>query len=288
MKRRWLIPMVLCLNLVVVLTGTSFAQKVRESEEIHRSFRFADGVQKRSLVVDNIRGGISVTGYDGMTIELIVRKEIEAESKEKIEEAKREIVLDIKEERDKVVLYVDAPWRTRDGINYKGWHYYGYDATYDFELKVPHKTSLYLKTVGKGKVIVEDVEGEFEVQNVNGGIEMMNVNGPADVSTVNGPVDVVFTDNPKSDCSFRTVNGKVEVKLLEGLSADLRFKTFNGSVYTDFDVTTVPIEQASAGEKKGRRWVYRRHSWFGVRAGNGGPRFSFDTLNGSIYVLKQD
>ena len=157
MNRRWHIPMVLCLNLVVVFTGVSLAQKVRESEEIRRSFRFADDVQKRSLVVDNIRGGIRVTGYDGKTIELIVRKEIEAESKEKIEEAKREIVLDIKEERDKVVLYVDAPWRSRDGINYKGWHYYGYDATYDFELKVPHKTSLYLKTVGKGKVIVEDV-----------------------------------------------------------------------------------------------------------------------------------
>jgi hypothetical protein len=41
-------------------------------------------------------------------------------------------------------------------------------------------------------------------------------------------------------------------------------------------------------EKRGMRYVYRRNRAYSVRVGKGGPEFSFDTLNGSIYVLKHD
>ena len=288
MKRQLLTFIMLGSSIALISVGCAFAQKVRENEEIRRSVKFAPDAQQRKLVVDNINGEITVTGYDGETIELVAQKEIEAESKEKIEEAKQEVVLEVKEEKNKVILYVDAPWRTRDGINYRGWHYYGYEVTYDFELKVPRKTSLYLKTVNHGKVIVKDMEGEFEVKNVNDGIEMSGIKGPVKAGTVNGRVKVAFAQNPESECSFRTVNGKVEVSLRDGLNADLKLKTFNGQVYTDFDVTDLPRKIATVEEQKGRRKIYRRGGFFSVRVGKGGPEFSFDTLNGNIYILKQD
>jgi hypothetical protein len=289
MRRLWIEILLISCGLMVLPVGCAVGQRNAHSdrEEIKRSFRLAD-TDHRQLVVDNINGEINVVGYDGDSIELVAHKEIKAESDEKIEEAKREVKLEIKEEKNKIILYVDAPWRSGDGIHYRGWHYYGYDVTYDFDLKVPHKISLYLKTVNHGKVLVQSVEGEFEVNNVNAGIEMSDINGPALVRTVNGPIKVSFTKNPGSECSFKTVNGKIEVVLQDGLNADMKLKTFNGKVYTDFDVSSVPREDRTIGERKGSRWIYRRGGSQTVRVGKGGPEFSFDTLNGSIYVLKHD
>ena len=289
MRHRWTeIVMIVC-GLTVLPVGCAIGQSnaLSEKEEIKKNFRLSDSGH-RQLVVDNINGEINVVGYDGDTIELVAHKEIKAEDAEKLEEAKREIKLEIKEEKNKIVLYVDAPWRTNDGINYMGWHYYGYDAIYDFDLKVPHKISLYLKTINHGKVMVQSVEGEFEVNNVNAGIEMTDINGPALVRTVNGPIKVSFTRNPDSECSFKTVNGKIEVVLHDGLNANIRLKTFNGKVYTDFDAVSMPQEDRAVKEQRGSRWIYRRGSSYGVRIGKGGPELSFDTLNGSIYVLKHD
>jgi hypothetical protein len=289
MRHQWIVAAMLCWGTMILPAGCALGQRnaLSEREEIKQTFRLADN-NHRQLVVDNINGEINVVGYDGDTIELIAHKEIKAESEGKIKEAKQEVKLDIREEKGKIILYVDAPWRTGDGINYRGWHYYGYDVIYDFDLKVPHRMSLYLKTVNHGKIQVKGVEGEFEVNNVNAGIEMNDINGPALVRTVNGPIKVSFTRNPDGECSFKTVNGKIEVVLHEGLNADVKLKTFNGKVYTDFDFTSLPRDDRTVEERKGLRRIYRRGGSYGVRIGKGGPEFSFDTLNGSIYILKQD
>jgi hypothetical protein len=289
MRHRWIEILLIGWGLIFVPAGCAVGQKnaFSEKEDITKSFRLADA-DHRQLVVDNINGEINVVGYDGDSIELVAHKEIKAESNEKIAEAKQDVKLEIKEEKNKIVLYVDAPWRNGDGVNYRGWHYYGYDVIYDFDLKVPHKMSLFLKTVNHGKVLVQSVEGEFEVRNVNAGIEMSDINGPALVKTVNGPIKISFTRNPSSQCSFKTVNGKIEVVLHEGLNADVKLKTFNGKVFTDFDVSSVPQDDRTVEERKGSRRIYRRGGSYTVRIGKGGPEFSFDTLNGSIYVLKRD
>ncbi|MCI0707438.1 MAG: hypothetical protein L0Y80_08155 [Ignavibacteriae bacterium] len=292
---------------LAVFSSLAIGQDVTEKEEIRKTF-VLKGVEDKRILLDNTDGSIEVKGYDGNEIQLVVRKEIEAESERKIQEAKEEVILDIKEETDKLLIYVDAPWRRSDGsINYRGYEYYGYRVKHDFELRVPKKMSLYLRTVNQGKVTVQDVEGEFEVRNVNEGIEMLNIAGPARVATVNGPIKVTFTKNPKSDCSFKTVNGNVEVEFQEGLSAVLRFKTFNGEVYTDFDVTDLPPGDRLVETKKRGKKVYRRGDFFSVRVGEGGvdvdfqkkswsssaradeggPEFLFNTLNGDIYIVKQ-
>jgi hypothetical protein len=287
MKYQWCKSAWFVVSFIVMPAACALSQKIIDKEDIKRSFRIGDA-DHRQLVVDNIDGAIEVVGYDGETVELVAHRETEAESKDKIDEAKQQVKLDIKEEKNKIVFYVDAPWRNGECINYKGWHYYGYRVRYDFELKVPRKTSLYLSTVNHGKVMVEGVEGEFDVKNVNAGIEMSDVAGPAEVRTVNGPIKVSFTKNPPSECSFKTVNGKIEVVLHDGLNADMKLKTFNGKVYTDFDVSTLPPNHSTIEERDGTRRIFRRGGSYSVRIGKGGPEFSFDTLNGSIYILKQD
>jgi len=265
------------------------ANHVTQKDEIQKTLQFKDPASvTKEILVDNINGSINVEGYDGDVVQLVVHKSINADTDRKLEEAKANITLDITEEQDRILLYVNTPWRCADGSsNYRGREYYGYDVQYDFEIKVPRKVNAILKTVNDGEIRVKGIEGEFTVRNVNGNIEMANIGGSGNVSTVNGDVTVAFLKNPTEPSSFKTVNGKVDVKFQEGLSADLRLKTFNGEAYTDFAVEPLPSRPPTAKRSKHLN-VYRGGEFALVRVGRGGPELSFDTLNGDIYIARND
>jgi hypothetical protein len=236
--------------------------------------------------VDNVQGSIVVTEYDGETVEMTAIRRTRAKSDEKFREASEDVVLEIQELRNRIEVVVDAPWRDRwNRHDSRGYRYYGYDVSFDFELKVPRTLNLYLHTVSDGDIEVRDVAGAFEIKNVNGNVTMNGVSGSGHASSVNGSVYVGFKKNPEEECAFRTVNGSVEVSFQDPLSADLFLKTFNGKAYTDFDVTPVPRTVPAIREKRGKK-IYRAGDAYVVRAGVGGPRLAFDTLNGSIHILK--
>ncbi|HTP12110.1 MAG TPA: hypothetical protein VMM37_00700, partial [Bacteroidota bacterium] len=178
----------IAVSVFLILPSLGLGEKVEDKQEIRKTLHFQSSALPRRILVDNIRGSIDVQGYDGDSVELVVHRTNFAESDDKLDEAKKDVTVDIKEEKDRILLYVDAPWRTSEGINYRGWRYYGYDVECDFELKVPRKTDFYVKTVNDGDVTVRGLEGDFEVKNVNGGIEMEDVAGAGIAGTVNGPV----------------------------------------------------------------------------------------------------
>lgn len=195
--------------------------------------------------------------------------------------------MEIKEDANSIVLYVEAPYRRRDGsIHHRAWRYYGYDVTYDFELKVPYETDLYLKTINEGEIKVKDMKGDFELNNINGGIEAIDIDGSGRIYALNGDVQAQFAKNPTADWYFGSLNGEVEVLFLKDLSADFRIKNFNGDVYTDFDVAYLPPREATRKRERGK-FVYKSDGAFGVRVGNGGPEIEFDSFNGDIYITKK-
>ncbi len=272
----------LCLLLVI---PAARCQDVRE-ETITRTLRFPTTGSERSLLVDNVQGSIVVTAYDGETVEMTAIRRTRAKSDEKFREASEDVVLEIQELRSRLEVVVDAPWRDRwthhDSRDYR---YYGYDVSFDFALKVPRTLNLYLHTVNDGDIEVRDVNGSFEIKNVNGNVTMTGVSGSGHASSVNGSLRVGFKTNPEEECTFRTVNGSVEVSFQDPLAADLYLKTFNGKAYTDFDVTAAPKTVPAVSEKRGKK-IYRAGDAYVVRSGGGGPRLAFDTLNGSIHILK--
>ena len=279
--------LIIALLTLCAASGT-LAGDIVERDTLKRTLKFA-GAGDRRILVDNVNGWIDVTGYDGDDVELVAYRRIDAESRSRLEEAKREVTLDIREDGDRIALYVDAPWRRNDGsVNYRGWDYYGYSVEYDFELRVPATTDFTLKTVNSGDIVARKLTGDFEVRNVNGDVELIGIAGSGNVSTVNGDIEVAFTKNPPEASSFRTVNGKVDVEFPGKVSANLRFKTMNGDVYTDFPVKSLPREAAYREKRNGMK-VYKSGDAFTVEAGGGGPELSFDTLNGDIYLsLKGD
>jgi len=273
-----------CLTLSLAVCLGASGLDVEEKETIQKTFNLAAAA--RELRIDNIDGAIHVAGQAGSDIEFVIEKTLRAESREKIDFARQEVKLDLSQKENVVRAYVDAPWRCRDGgINYRGWRFHGYRVRFDFEVKVPPSTRLFLRTVNDGEIRVENTAGEFDIENVNGGLEMTEIGGSGRAYALNGKVRAVFSQNPKADSFFGSLNGKLEALFREGLSADLLFKTFNGNVYTDFPVTSLP-SRPPISERRDGKYVYKSDGFFGVRAGNGGPELKFDAFNGNIHVLK--
>lgn len=257
---------------------------VQERETIQKSFSMA-GAAHKSLEIDNVWGSIEVVGTNSDQVQLTMNKSTRAESKDKLEQARKEVTLDITEQPGSLKLSVNGPFRCHcdDGCGHR--EFEGYVVKMDFKLQVPRDIDVKVKTVNEGRVVVRDISGSFLVRNVNGDVEMSNIAGSGTARTVNGPVKVTFRQNPREASDFQTVNGNVELGFAQSLAADFRFKTFNGGIYSDFPVTALPV-RAAQEERHGSKFVFRADRYTGVRIGAGGPEIKVENLNGDIRILE--
>ena len=257
---------------------------VQEQESIQKTFSMS-GAQRRSLEIDNVFGSIEVIGDASDQARLVAKKAIRAESQAKLEQARKEVTLDITEQQGFLKLYVNGPFRCHcdEGCGHREWE--GYIVKMDFQLHVPRDIDIKVKTVNEGRVVVRDINGNFLVRNVNGDVEMDNVAGSGTARTVNGPVKVSFRQNPRENSDFQTVNGNVELRFAQGLAADFRFKTFSGSIYSDFPVAALPLRPVRE-EHRGATVVFRSDRYTGVRVSSGGPEIKIENLNGDIRILE--
>jgi hypothetical protein len=283
-RSRRLFRKLLILSAVVLSPGILSAD---EQESVHKTFAGA-----KSIEVDNVYGSIHVSGYDGAEIQLDARKTLTADDAERSEAAKREVKLDITQTGESVRVYVDGPFRchcedrpsfrSRNNMNERRRR--GYKVVYDFDLRVPRSTALYLATINEGHINVEKANGDFDIENINGSVQMDEVGGSGRVYALNGKVAVTFARNPERNSYFGSLNGAVDVWFQPNVSADARVKTFNGGIYTDFPVTYLPAVAAAAGERKNGKFVYKSNEFQGIRIGNGGPEYKFENFNGDIRI----
>ena len=257
---------------------------VQEQETIQKSLSMA-GAPHRSQEIDNVWGSIEVVGTNSDQVQLTVNKSTRAESKDKLEQARKEVTLDITEQQGVLKLYVNGPFRCHcdDGCGHR--EFEGYIVKMDFQVRVPRDIDIKVKTINEGHVVVRDINGNFLVRNVNGDLEMDNIAGSGTARTVNGPVKVSFRQNPREASDFETINGNVELRFAQGLAADFRFKTFNGGIYSDFPVTALPVH-AIQEEHHGAKVVFHADRYTGVRVSSGGPEIKVENLNGDIRILE--
>lgn len=268
-------------------TGTS-EFKFEEREDIKQTLRFSNPSQAKHVIVDNINGAITVKGYSGNEVQLVAQRLTRGHTQEKLALAKQEVTLDISEKSNVIKLFVDGPFRCKDGeTNYRGSRYYGYEVDFEFTLQVPYQTDLTLETVNDGDIKVENVSGEFDVDNVNGGVTMLGVGGGGRVYALNEDVEVRFKTSPDRASYFGSLNGDVRVSVPADFGAIARFKTFNGEIYTDFPATYI-ASRAAERERKNGMLVYRADRATSVRLGKGGPELEFEGFNGDIFITKNE
>lgn len=264
---------------VLACAGSLLA--VTKKDTIRRTFTV--GSTDNRVEVDSVFGSITVTAHSGQTVEMVANQKFEADDDAALQNALRDVKLDLTQTGNTVRIYVDGPFRDHDR---RGWREDPrYRPIYDFELRVPIDTSLRLRTVTEGSISVIGVRGVFDVSNVNGRVDMKDIGGSGSAVTVNGPVHASFRQLPDGALKFKTVNGEVEISFPGGLNADAHAKTMNGDLYTDFEVTQL-ANKPVALEAHGSRRSWRADHGGNIRVGAGGPDLSLETLNGDIRILK--
>lgn len=261
---------------------------VTDATSISRTLRFS-GPGVPTLDLRAINGSIRVTGYSGSDVQLEAQTTIRAETDTDLAAARREVVLDVADDASTVGVTVrDARYgicgEGRDGAGGRRARN-RYLVTIDLTARVPVGSRLRLCTVNGREVSVSGTAGDFEIDNVNGRITMDRISGSGRATTVNGGVTVSFVDAPREASQFKTVNGALEVSFPLDLAADLRMKTLNGGLFTDFD--TQPLATtADPPERRNGRFVYHANRFTAVRVGRGGPRHTFETVNGDVRVFR--
>lgn len=168
-------------------------------------------------------------------------------------------------------------------ISVKSWN-----RTATLEIKVPRRTSLNLKTVNDGEIVVRGVEGELELGNTNGPIEAVNVAGSVVAGALNDDIKVTFTAvTPGKAMSFTNMNGDIDVTFPASLKADLRMRSDMGEILTDFDFEAVAAtsrSQEGGGEGKGFRLKIENEVH--AKVGGGGAEIVFKNFNGDVLIRK--
>jgi DUF4097 and DUF4098 domain-containing protein YvlB len=241
---------------------------VEYSDTYEKTFQAA-GADAR-LEIENINGRIVVKADSGNSVRVTVSEYWKANSQADLDEARRDIRLEMQQTGNAVRVFLDGPFKERGRR-----HDYGnrhIEFRHDFEVRVPREIALALKTINGNEVRAEGTKGDFQLKNINGDVALVDAAGSGEVETLNGRVTARFVENPGKPTRFKSLNGMVDVAFQPSLSADLRLKSLNGDAYTDFDFAAVP----PGGQRNNRV----------VRVGAGGIEHSFETLNGNIKITK--
>lgn len=288
----------LCMLSVFFFAAVGYAQDSPvDKAEVPLTDPSKPAVVKASLIT----GSIMVTGYNGKTVNVEARtvfeepEEAEAEEEKEMElEAEETKMAAKKKDKAKGMIRIR---NTSSGLSIEEENNVVVVKSHSFmhkvilSIKVPFKTSLKLKTINDGEIMVEKVDGDLDVSNVNGPLNLKNVSGTVVAHTTNGEVMVTFDRvNLDKPMSFATFNGDVDVTFPANAKFNLKMKSDQGEIYSDFKLemkTPSPQPVKKSEEKDKEKFVVKfDKSVYGLLNG-GGEEIQFKTFSGDIYIRRK-
>lgn len=256
-----------------------------------REVSFANANQAGTFSLYNINGNVSVEGYSGKTIRMTINRTIKTDNEADLQKALRELSLRVDSSGQQIWVYLKAPFihvrREGSHISYRSIHHNNdYDFNYEFKVLVPRSTRLHTSTINGG-INVKGTSDTLDIHSVNGQIELYDVSGITEANTVNGSIEAHYVKAPDRDCRYSTINGTIRVYYPPDLSAVAQLQTMHGDLYTDMDNWHVqPAKEVIRSRDRSDKISYRISRKNNVKFGNGGPVYSFKTLNGDIIIKK--
>jgi hypothetical protein len=165
-----------------------------------------------------------------------------------------------------------------------------YARAIDVTVSVPVRTSLKLRAVNDGNIVVTGVDGELDVDDINGSVTLNNVSGSVVAHALNGKVLATFNRvDPKKSMAFSSLNGDIDVTFPADLKANVSIKSDRGDVFSDFDVAlnqaaAQPVVEDSRG--KGGKYRVKIDKTVHGTINGGGPEIQFTNFQGQIYIRK--
>jgi DUF4097 and DUF4098 domain-containing protein YvlB len=223
-----------------------------------------------------IAGGITVKGYDGKEIIVEAHARNRDDSDEDRPGPKRLVIgttgLNVEEDNNQVNIGTES-----------------YQRPIDLTIQVPVHTSLHLRAINDGDIMVSGVDGEFDVDDINGSVTMMNIAGSAVAHALNGKLTATFTKVNQKPMAFSSLNGDIDVTFPADLKANVSLRSDRGDVFSDFDVnmqgpTSQPVVED--GRKNGGKYKVKIDKTVRGTINGGGAEMQFTNFNGQIYIRK--
>jgi serine/threonine protein kinase len=291
-------------TLVAAASPPPIHRTVKGGSEASFSKSFTVGSDGK-LVMDVDRGGIRIIGADQDTVDVRVSRNVRRANGSEADRILAEEELVLSQVGNQVSVSAQNP-PSLERSSWWGWVRPELDVNY--EISVPRKFEVRLKTAGGGIKVVavqggvnvrteggrldfDDVEGDVDGQTQGGGIRATGCKGQLLVKTQGGGITVDafagpsvqgttqggsvtadFAAAPTSDSLLRTVGGNVTVRLPAGAAVTLDAHTVAGGVKSD-----LPVQSAGAIEGSTLRG----------KINGGGPSLKLETMGGSIHVWKR-
>ncbi len=240
------------------------------------------------LVIGNLSGEITISGYNGDQIEFNHTKHIE----EGFESSLSEFDFVTETINDTIWYYLntkcgDFKPRLQRNKSCKDWSncHIEYDFSVDLDIRIPRNMNVYVNTINQGDVSLDNIKGSIEVHHINGSIEITRNSGQVEVSSING--DLTIHPNPGNLESIKayTLNGDINALHPASISANVLFKSNHGELYTnvaqleEFSPILKPVISKSSGKTK-----YKISTGKKIKLGKGGVNWSFETFNGDVFI----
>ena len=158
----------------------------------------ADGM---TLSVQTSHSHINVSGTDGTQCSVKANIRVRAEDDEKAKEIAEKIKVDFKKSAERVVIVVNKP-ETSDE----------YKVYVSYDIKVPRKTNLILKT-SHDPIQVHDLDGNVTAITSHDPVRCSNINGNLDITTSHDPIEC---SNIVGDLKLRTTHDPIKLNHITG------------------------------------------------------------------------
>ena len=236
----------------------------------------SDPSRPAMVKVSMVNGSITVKAHEGK--EVIVEAHARNRESERSEGGPKRLAisttgLSVEEENNEVRINTES-----------------YMRAIDVTVSVPAHTSLKLRAVNDGNIVVTGVDGEIDVDDINGSVTLNNVSGSVVAHALNGKVLATFNRvDPKKSMAFSSLNGDIDVTFPADLKANVSIKSDRGDVFSDFDVAMQPTAaQPVVEDSRGKGGKYRVKIDKTVHGtiNGGGPEIQFTNFQGQIYIRK--
>jgi hypothetical protein len=262
----------------VVMAGAAFLTPLAgaQSSPDRVSVNLSDPARPAFIKASMVNGGITVKAYEGK--EVIVEARTRNEEREKSSGGPKRLNisttgLSIEEENNEVRINTES-----------------YARTIDLTISVPVHTSVKLRAVNDGDIVVTGVDGELDVDDINGEVNLNNISGSAVAHALNGHVHANFVKvNAQKPMAFSSLNGDIDVTFPADIKANVSIRSDRGDVFSDFDVqlqASAPKQEVEDGRGKGGKYRVKIDKTVHGTINGGGPEYQFTNFQGQIYIRK--
>src|SRR6202171_2486016 len=254
----------------------AFAQGQTQTGGDRLPVTLSDPSRPARVKVSMVNGGITVKAYEGK--EVVVEAHMRNRENSRNEGGPKRLAisstgLSVEEENNEVNINTES-----------------YMHPIDVSVSVPVRTSLKLRAVNDGDIVVTGVDGELDVDDINGSVTLNNISGSAIAHALNGHVGANFLRaNPQKAMSFSSLNGDIDVTFPADLKANVSIRSDRGDVFSDFDVqlraaASQPVVEDARG--KGGKYRVKVDKTVHGTINGGGPELQLTNFQGQIYLRK--